>query len=153
MGASLQARGATSLTNAVAQGTPPPMLDGVTWVLEQDMTQGAPLYQHVDRDRIAATGHSQGAFAASSAGTGPRIETIAPIETLGASRGLHGPVRNDGHDRAVQRQSALVHRDRGSARHVRRAQDGGSHELDLRRRRRDEPVLRDHDRVVSACSS
>lgn len=76
----------------VAQGNPPPMLDGVTWVLEQDMMQGSPLYQHVDRDRIGATGHSQGAFAASSAGTDPRIKTIAPIETLGASRGLHGPV-------------------------------------------------------------
>jgi hypothetical protein len=76
----------------VGQGTPPPMLDGVTWVLEQDMTQGTALYQHVDRDRIGATGHSQGAFAASSAGTDARIKTIAPIETLGASRGLHGPV-------------------------------------------------------------
>lgn len=75
----------------VAQGTPPPMLDGVTWVLEQDMMQGTALYQHVDRDHIGATGHSQGAFAASSAGTDQRIKTIAPIETLGASRGLHGP--------------------------------------------------------------
>jgi hypothetical protein len=75
----------------VAQGTPPPMLDGVTWVLEQDMTAGSALYQHVDRDRIGATGHSQGAFAASSAGRDPRIKTIAPIETLGASNGLHGP--------------------------------------------------------------
>jgi hypothetical protein len=76
----------------VAQGSPPPMLNGVTWVLEQDMTEGTALYGHVDREHIGATGHSQGAFAASSAGTDPRITTIAPIETLGASRGLHGPV-------------------------------------------------------------
>jgi hypothetical protein len=76
----------------VAQGTPPPMLDGVTWVLAQDMMQGSPLYQHVDRDRIGATGHSQGAFAASSAGSDPRIKTIAPIESLGARGSLHGPV-------------------------------------------------------------
>jgi hypothetical protein len=75
----------------VGQGTPPPMLDGVTWVLEQDMTAGTALFGHVDRDRIGATGHSQGAIAASSAGTDPRIKTIAPIETLTASRGLHGP--------------------------------------------------------------
>ena len=75
----------------VLQGDPPPMLDGVTWVLEEDMRQGSPLYQHVDRDRIGATGHSQGAFAASRVGTDPRIKTIAPIETLGAGRGLHGP--------------------------------------------------------------
>jgi hypothetical protein len=75
----------------VAQRTPPPMLDGVTWVLEQDMTAGTALFGHVDRDRIGATGHSQGALAASSAGTDPRIKTVAPIETLAASRGLHGP--------------------------------------------------------------
>jgi hypothetical protein len=76
----------------VAQGTPPPMLDGVTWVLQQDMTAGTALFEHVDRDHIGATGHSQGAFAASSAGLDERIKSIAPIETLGASRGLHGPV-------------------------------------------------------------
>ena len=76
----------------VGQGNPPPMLDGVTWVLEQDMLETSPLYQHVDREHIGATGHSQGAFAASSAGTDPRIKTIAPIEVLGTSRGLHGPV-------------------------------------------------------------
>lgn len=76
----------------VAQGDPPPMLDGVTWVLEQDMTPGTALFEHVDRENIGATGHSQGAFAASSAGLDARIKSIAPIETLGASRGLHGPV-------------------------------------------------------------
>lgn len=76
----------------VAQGNPPPMLDGVTWVLEQDMTAGSALFEKVDRDRIGATGHSQGAFAASSAGTDPRIKSIAPIQVLGAGRGLHGPV-------------------------------------------------------------
>jgi hypothetical protein len=75
----------------VAQGDPPPMLNGVTWVLEEDMKAGSALFEHVDRERIGATGHSQGAFAASSAGLDARIKTIAPIETLGASRGLHGP--------------------------------------------------------------
>ena len=75
----------------VAQGNPPPMLDGVTWVLAQDMTMGSPLFGKVDRDRIGATGHSQGAFAASTAGGDPRIKTIAPIQTLGG-RTFHGPV-------------------------------------------------------------
>jgi hypothetical protein len=75
----------------VAQGNPPPMLDGVTWVLDQDMQPDSVLYQHVDRDHIGATGHSQGAIAASSCGTDERIKTIAPIETLLAGRGLHGP--------------------------------------------------------------
>jgi hypothetical protein len=76
----------------VGQGNPPPMLDGVTWVLEQDMTMGSPLFGHVDRDRIGATGHSQGAFATSRAGMDPRIKTIAPLQSLGGSRGFHGPV-------------------------------------------------------------
>jgi hypothetical protein len=76
----------------VGQGTPPPMLDGVTWVLAQDMTAGSTLFEHVDREQIGATGHSQGAFAASSAGLDERIKSIAPIQVLGASRGLHGPV-------------------------------------------------------------
>jgi hypothetical protein len=75
----------------VAQGTPPPMLDGVTWVLEQDMTQGSALFGHVDRDHIGATGHSQGAIATSTAAADPRIKTIAPIEVL--RRGTqNGPV-------------------------------------------------------------
>ncbi len=76
----------------VGQGNPPPMLDGVTWVLAQDMLESSPLYQKVDRDRIGATGHSQGAFATSRAGMDPRIKTIAPIQSLGGSRGFHGPV-------------------------------------------------------------
>lgn len=76
----------------VGQGTPPPMLDGVTWVLEQDMAQGTPLFGHVDRERIGATGHSQGALAASTAGADARIKTIAPIEILSRARTLNGPV-------------------------------------------------------------
>jgi hypothetical protein len=75
----------------VGQGTPPPMLDGVTWVLEQDMASGSSLFEKVDRDHIGATGHSQGAFAASSAGADERIKTVAPIQVLGGGRGLHGP--------------------------------------------------------------
>jgi hypothetical protein len=75
----------------VGQGMPPPMLDGVTWVLEQDTTAGTPLFGHVDRDRIGATGHSQGAIASTSAGADERIKTIAPIEILSRARSLHGP--------------------------------------------------------------
>jgi hypothetical protein len=76
----------------VAQGTPPPMLAGVTWVLEQDMNPMSPLYEKVDRDRVGATGHSQGAFAASSVASNAVIKTIAPIQSFGGGRGLHGPV-------------------------------------------------------------
>lgn len=42
-------------------------------------------------NRIGATGHSQGAFAASSAGADPRIKAVAPIQSLGG-RTFHGPV-------------------------------------------------------------
>jgi hypothetical protein len=80
---------ASNSTN-VAQGTPPPMLNGVTWVFEQNEASGSPLYQHVDTARVGATGHSQGAFASSSAGADERIKAIAPLQ--GARSGtLHGP--------------------------------------------------------------
>ena len=82
---------ASNSTN-VAQGTPAPMLQGVTWVLEQDMTEGSMLFGKVDRDHIGATGHSQGAFATTTAGADVNIKTIAPIQALSGSRGLHGPV-------------------------------------------------------------
>jgi hypothetical protein len=76
----------------VARGTPPPMLNGVTWVLEQDTTMGSALFEKVDRENIGATGHSQGAFATTTAGADERIKTIAPLQTLGRNPGLHGPV-------------------------------------------------------------
>jgi hypothetical protein len=81
-----------SNSGQVAQDQPPPMLEAVKWVLEQDLVADSPLFEKVDHDRIGATGHSQGAFGASSAGTDPRIKTTAPIEALGGSRGFHGPV-------------------------------------------------------------
>jgi hypothetical protein len=66
------------------------MLDGVTWVLAQNEDSQSALYQHVDADNIGATGHSQGAFATSTAGADERITTTAPIQ--GARAGtLHGP--------------------------------------------------------------
>jgi predicted dienelactone hydrolase len=75
----------------VGQGTPPPMLDGVSWVLAQNGAQGNPLYDCIDAAKIGATGHSQGAFATVSAGADPRIATIAPLQGSGSGRNLHGP--------------------------------------------------------------
>ncbi len=74
----------------VAQGTPPPMLDGVTWVFQQNCDPSSPLYQHVDTAHVGATGHSQGAFATMTAGTDPRIVATAPIEGSLPAK-LHGP--------------------------------------------------------------
>jgi hypothetical protein len=75
----------------VAMGTPPPMLQGVTWVGEQNADPMSPLYQHIDMDHVGATGHSQGAFATSSAAADPAVTVWAPIEGARAVRGQHGP--------------------------------------------------------------
>jgi hypothetical protein len=75
----------------VAMGTPPPMLQGVTWVGEQNKDPMSPLYQHIDMDHVGATGHSQGAFATSSAAADPAVSIWAPIEGARTVRGQHGP--------------------------------------------------------------
>ncbi|HEX4341625.1 MAG TPA: hypothetical protein VH062_37200 [Polyangiaceae bacterium] len=74
----------------VGMGTPPPMLDGVTWVFQQNCDATSPMYQHVDTAHVGATGHSQGAFATMTAGTDPRIVATAPIEGSLPAK-LHGP--------------------------------------------------------------
>ena len=75
----------------VAQGTPKPMIQGVDWVIEQNGNAMSPLYQHVDVNHIGATGHSQGAGAASSTASDPRITTVAPIQGARIVSGSHGP--------------------------------------------------------------
>jgi hypothetical protein len=75
----------------VAQGSPAPMLAGVTWVLEQNADPTSELYQRIDTTHVGATGHSQGAFATMTAGADPRVVAIAPIAGAMASRNLHGP--------------------------------------------------------------
>ena len=75
----------------VGQGDPKPMLVGVTWVLEQNEDPASVLYHHLDVTHIGATGHSQGAFATSSASGDSRITTNVPIEGAQVQRNLHGP--------------------------------------------------------------
>jgi hypothetical protein len=75
----------------VGQGDPQPMLVGVTWVLEQNEDPSSVLYHHLDVTHIGATGHSQGAFATSSASGDSRITTNVPIEGSQVQRNLHGP--------------------------------------------------------------
>jgi hypothetical protein len=75
----------------VAQGDPPPMLAGVTWVLEQNADPASVMYQRIDTTHIGATGHSQGAFATTTAGGDARITTIAPLCGAQTQRNLHGP--------------------------------------------------------------
>jgi predicted dienelactone hydrolase len=75
----------------VAQGDPPPMLAGVTWVLEQNADPSSVMYQRIDTTHIGATGHSQGGFATTTAGGDARITTIAPLCGATTQRNLHGP--------------------------------------------------------------
>jgi hypothetical protein len=75
----------------VGQGDPKPMLVGVTWILEQNEDPASMLYHRIDVTHIGATGHSQGAFATSSASGDSRITTNVPIEGAQVQRNLHGP--------------------------------------------------------------
>jgi hypothetical protein len=75
----------------VAQGNPPPMVVGVTWVLEQNADPSSPMYQRIDTTHIGATGHSQGGFATTQAAGDSHITTIAPFCGASTQRNLHGP--------------------------------------------------------------
>lgn len=81
-----------SNSSMVSMGDPPPMLAGVTWVIEQNSNPSSVLFGRIDTAHIGATGHSEGAFATMRAGADARIITIAPIEGSMSSRNLHGPV-------------------------------------------------------------
>jgi hypothetical protein len=80
-----------SLSSNTSQGDPPPMLAGVTWMLEENENPSSELYHHLDTSRIGATGHSEGGGATSSAGSDPRISTFATIHGGGANPDLDGP--------------------------------------------------------------
>ena len=75
----------------VAQGNPPPMVAGVTWVLQQNADPTSVMYQRIDTTHVGATGHSQGGFATTTAGQDAHILTIAPIAGATATKNLHGP--------------------------------------------------------------
>jgi hypothetical protein len=77
----------------VAQGTPAPMLAGVTWVLQQNDDPSSELYHKIDPTHVGATGHSQGAFATTTAGTDSHITTVAPLcgASVNQRNPLHGP--------------------------------------------------------------
>jgi hypothetical protein len=72
-------------------GDEAPLLAGVTWVLQQNADPSSQLYQRIDTTHVGATGHSQGGFAASTAGGDARIGAIAPIAgAMNPRGGLHG---------------------------------------------------------------
>jgi predicted dienelactone hydrolase len=75
----------------VASGDPPPMVAGVTWVIEQNADPASVLYQHIDVTHVGATGHSQGGFATTQAAGNSQITTMAPLCGASTQRNLHGP--------------------------------------------------------------
>lgn len=75
----------------VAQGDPPPMVAGVTWVLAQNDDPTSELFQRIDTRHVGATGHSQGGFATTTAGGDSSITTIAALCGASPQRNLHGP--------------------------------------------------------------
>ena len=81
---------ASNNTN-VAMGNPPLMVQGVTWVFEQNDNPMSPLYQKIDKDQVGATGHSQGAFATSTAAADMKVRVWAPIQGARSVNGQHGP--------------------------------------------------------------
>jgi hypothetical protein len=76
---------------SVATGDPPPMIAGVSWVLEQNADPASPLYRHIDPSHVGATGHSLGGFATTQAASNSLIKTIAPVCGAASLRTLHGP--------------------------------------------------------------
>lgn len=75
----------------VAQGDPPPMVAGVTWLVAENENPDSPYFQRVDTSHVGATGHSQGGFATTQAGADSHITTIAPLCGASPQRNLHGP--------------------------------------------------------------
>jgi len=75
----------------VSQGDPPPMVAGVTWVLEQNDDPASALYQRIDPMHVGATGHSQGGFATTTAGGDSHVTTIFALCGASNQRNLHGP--------------------------------------------------------------
>ena len=90
----------------VAQGNPPPMVAGVTWVLQQNADPTSVMYQRIDTTHVGATGHSQGGFATTTAGAG----LAHPDHRADRRRHRHeeparagaAPVRRHGHHRPLQ---------------------------------------------------
>jgi predicted dienelactone hydrolase len=75
----------------VAQGDPPPMVAGVTWLIEENEKTESPYFHHVDVEHVGATGHSQGGFATTQAGGDSHIKTVAPLCGAASQRNLNGP--------------------------------------------------------------
>jgi hypothetical protein len=75
----------------VARGDPPPMVVGVTWVLEQNDDPDSVMYQRIDTTHIGATGHSQGGMATTMAAGDSHIVTMVPLCGAMSQRNLSGP--------------------------------------------------------------
>jgi len=80
-------------SNDLFTGSGEAMLEGVDWILDENVDPTSVLFGVVDVDAIGATGHSQGGEGTINAGNDPRIDCTAPIQPVpGNVEGLQGPM-------------------------------------------------------------
>ncbi|WP_433380567.1 poly(ethylene terephthalate) hydrolase family protein [Streptosporangium sp. CA-115845] len=70
------------------------MRAGIDLLAQRNADPGSVFHDHVDLDRIGASGHSQGGAAAVVVGADPRVDTIIPIQPgpLADVDAVHGPM-------------------------------------------------------------
>ena len=79
--------------NTMNAGSGNEMLAGLDHLTTFNSTPGNVFEGHVDLDRVAAMGHSQGGGGAINAARDPRVDTAVPIQPGGGNlAGLHGTV-------------------------------------------------------------
>ncbi len=83
-------------TNSTSSGRGTEMLDGVTWLIQENQKAGSPLFGKLDPDAVGALGHSEGGGGSVAAGNDGRVKCTVPIEpwmavTPVSSSGLKGP--------------------------------------------------------------
>jgi hypothetical protein len=66
-------------------GTPPPMLNALTYAAAANMDSTSPYYQKLDMTRVGAMGHSQGGAATATASSDVRIKDIIMFSPVGAT--------------------------------------------------------------------
>ncbi|MFC0108693.1 poly(ethylene terephthalate) hydrolase family protein [Kibdelosporangium aridum] len=80
--------------NTPNSGSGNEMLAGISYLTAENARPSSPYFDHVDVNRVGASGHSQGGGGAIAAGADPRVSTTVPIQPgpLGSIKALHGPM-------------------------------------------------------------
>jgi hypothetical protein len=80
--------------NTPSAGSGQAILDGATFLINENGRPDSPYFQKIDVDHIGATGHSQGGGGAIVAGADARVDTVIPIQPgpQGSIPALRGPM-------------------------------------------------------------